>query len=78
MESKWMNVAQAAEYLGISKGTLYQYTHRKEITHYKFGNKVAFKITDLDNFMESKKIETVDQQLNRYMTSDFLKRVSKR
>lgn len=78
MEDRWLNVNQAAHHLGISKGTLYQYTHKKLVTHYKLGNRIMFKVSDLDKFMESNKVETMEQQLNKYMTTDFLKRVNKR
>ena len=48
----FINLKDASTYLGLSKSTLYSYTHKRVIPFYKLrGRKVYFKIEDLDNFI---------------------------
>jgi excisionase family DNA binding protein len=47
-----LTVREAAEYTGISSGTLYVLTHGRKIPFYKpLGKKIYFKRSELDNFM---------------------------
>jgi excisionase family DNA binding protein len=48
----FMSIDEAADYLGLSKATLYQYTHRKVLDFYKVrGKKIYFLKEDLDQFI---------------------------
>jgi len=48
----FLTMDETSEYLGLSKATLYGYTHKKLIPYYKIQNrKIYFKIEDLDNFV---------------------------
>jgi excisionase family DNA binding protein len=47
-----LTIKEAAEYTGLSSGTLYVLTHDRKIPFYKpLGKKIYFKRTELDNFM---------------------------
>jgi len=51
-KAPFMTMDETSEYLGLSKATLYGYTHKKLIPYYKIQNrKIYFKIEDLDNFV---------------------------
>jgi excisionase family DNA binding protein len=48
---KPLNTREAAEYLGITKGSLYQLMYRHEVDYHKPGGKKAFfKVSDLDRY----------------------------
>lgn len=50
----FLNVNEAAEYIGVSVLTLYHYTHKKALPFYKLrGRRLYFKKEDLDNFILS-------------------------
>ena len=52
----YMKLHDAAKYLCVSTSTLYKMTHRKEIPFYKMGSRNLFKQTDLDNFLEERRV----------------------
>ncbi len=55
-EKPFLNIDEASEYLGISKATLYGYTHRNIIPYYKLQDRrLYFKIEDLNEWILDKK-----------------------
>ena len=51
-EKPFLSIDEAAEYLGISKNTLYGYTHQNVLPFYKLqGRRVYFKVDDLNDFI---------------------------
>ena len=51
-EKPFLTFTETAKYLQISKNTLYAYTSKSLIPHYKIRNrKIYFKIEDLDRFI---------------------------
>lgn len=53
---------EAAEYLRLpSKGSIYQLVHRKRLPYHKNGKRLTFKISDLDNFIQSGRKEANQQ-----------------
>lgn len=56
-DSEYLNVNQAATFLGVSNDTIYSWTMRKTIPHYKLGRLVKFKRSELVQFLEGKKVE---------------------
>jgi excisionase family DNA binding protein len=47
-----LTIEEAAEYTGLSNGTLYVLVHQRRIPSYKpLGKKIYFKRTELDGFM---------------------------
>jgi len=51
-----MTIVRASEYTGLSKDTIYSYTHKRVLPYYKLrGRKIYFKKQDIDNFIFNKK-----------------------
>ena len=51
MDSGYMCMDEAAEYLSLKKSYLYLQVERREIPHYRFGRLIKFKQADLDAWM---------------------------
>ena len=48
----WLHHNEAAQYLGISKSTLYRYAEQERIECRKLGNRLEYRRTSLDKFKE--------------------------
>lgn len=55
---EYMDYKEAAEYLGMPKGTLYQKTHKKCIPHSKINKTIRFSKTELDQWMQENRVFT--------------------
>lgn len=55
--SGYLKLKEAAEYLRVSKSTLYKRTMRRSIPFYRFGGKILFKPDDLDEFIKRSRME---------------------
>ena len=53
---KWLSISEASEYLGLKVSTIYHYTHKKRIPCYKVGRILRFKTSELDDFIESGRV----------------------
>jgi len=60
-EDEILNIDQAAEFLKISKSTLYTLTSQKRIPHFKKGKKLYFKLSELLLWIESGKKMTQEE-----------------
>lgn len=74
MEGKtFMNIDEAAEYLGVAKTSLYNKCYRKQIPYYKpCGGKVYFLRTELDAWILAGKVATradLKKQANNFTTN---------
>lgn len=56
-EKRFLGIQECSEYLGVSVKTLYQWTHEKKISHYKFGKLVKFDLKDLEVWIKRKKVK---------------------
>lgn len=56
---KWLSVVEAAEYLGISKETIYRLIESDNIPKFRIGKLWKFKTTDLDQWIESGKASKI-------------------
>ena len=57
---------ESAHYLGIAEQTLYQYVHKKKIPYLKVnGQKLYFKIIDLENFVMNATYIKSDAQIDQ-------------
>ena len=73
-QEDFVTLQEAAQILGLSKGTIYQYTHYKTIPYYKpNGRKIYFKIKDLIDFMERGRRSSIDE-IKQQALQDTLKR----
>lgn len=60
MKNKMLTISEAAEYLRVSKSTVYKMTMRREIGFYKpTGKNNYFKIKDLYEFMTRNRISSI-------------------
>lgn len=70
------NFDEAAEYLSLSKSTLYKLTSKKEIPHYKPNRCVFFERTELDKWIRDAAVKTeeqLDDQVNAYTMANPLR-----
>lgn len=56
-QKELLSTAETAEFLGISKNTLYEWIIQKKIPHFKVGRLVKFKKEDLEAWLKKKKME---------------------
>ncbi len=68
-----LDIDQAARFVGLKKGTLYNMVSRKSIPHYKLGNRVLFKESDLEAWFEGKRVRT-----NQEADHEYVKRLAKK
>lgn len=54
---KLLTVEQIAEYLQVKPSTVYQWTHQGYIPHVKLGNRVRFRVSQVDRWLERKSVE---------------------
>jgi len=53
-----LNVAEAAKFLDLEVGYLYQLTSKREIPYYRPGRKIYFKKSELEAWITSKRMAT--------------------
>jgi len=57
MEKRFLSIQELAEYLGLSKGTLYIWICRRRIPYLKIGKLVKFDMREIENWLKNKRIE---------------------
>jgi len=55
-----MSINELAEYIGVSVNTVRYWVFTKKITYYKPGATVKFDISQVDEWLESKKVSQQD------------------
>ncbi len=53
MESEWLTVEEVAQYLKVSKTTVYRWTEEGRLKKYKAGRFNRYKKSDVDQVMEA-------------------------
>jgi excisionase family DNA binding protein len=61
-EPRFFNAQEASRYLGMPLATLYGYTHRRQIPHYKRGRILMFDRADLDQWMSELKVPVAESR----------------
>lgn len=56
VESERIYMDDAAAYLGLAKGTLYNHTHRRNIGYSRLGGKICFTKKQLDDFIAERTV----------------------
>ena len=56
-----LDVQQAAQFLKMKTTTLYEKTSRKQIPHFKKGNKLYFNLSELQKWIKQGKVKTSDE-----------------
>ena len=49
-----MGVKELADYLGISKATVYQYTSSRRVPYFKLGTRLLFRVDEIDEWVEAR------------------------
>lgn len=58
MHRTLLDISETARYLHISKSTLYRWVHQKKIEYVKIGSRVLFMQSDIEEFINSNRINT--------------------
>ena len=53
---KLLTVEEIAEYLNLKPSTIYQWTHQGFIPHIKIGNRVRFRMSQIEKWLERKTV----------------------
>lgn len=59
-EPVWLGTQDAARHLGITARTLYRLINEGEIPAYKLGRVLRLKLTDVETFLESARVQPGD------------------
>lgn len=57
MERRYINIDDLAEYLSLTKGTLYVWVFQKRIPHFKIGGALRFDLREIENWLKDKRVE---------------------
>ena len=60
MDSGFMSTDEASHYLGIKTSTLYSMVEGKEIPHYRIGRLIKFTKTELDSWVQQRRVDSID------------------
>ena len=60
---KWLNVQELHGYIGLAISTIYTYSSKNLIPHYKAGHLLRFKIDEIDDWIESGGASTKENEL---------------
>jgi len=67
-----MTLIQTAEYLGLSKATMYGYTASREIPHFKRGKRLYFRKAEIDQWISEGRVKTqkeIEIEVDNYLSS---------
>lgn len=59
MEKRFLNIKETAEYLGLSKGTLYVWVCRRKISYHKFGGAVRFDLREIEGWAKGNRVKEI-------------------
>ncbi len=60
-EDRWMSVDEIAQYLGVSKETIYRWLDRGTIPAHRIGKLWKFKSSDVDEWVKSGAARVISQ-----------------
>ena len=55
MKDRWLSVDEIAEYLGVSRDTIYNWINGKKMPAHKIGKLWKFKVSEVDGWAKSGK-----------------------
>ncbi len=58
---KPLDIAGAAEFLGVTKSIIYKFTHKRTIPHFKRGKRIYFTKEELTKWLHSNRKLTVEE-----------------
>lgn len=56
-----LDLNKTSSYIGISKSTIYKFTSKRAIPHFKRGKKLYFKKSELDEWLTTHKVLSSDE-----------------
>ncbi|MBA3664242.1 MAG: helix-turn-helix domain-containing protein [Bacteroidetes bacterium] len=74
-----LNIKEASEFLKLKITTLYEKTSRKQIPHFKKGNKLYFYLSELQNWIKQGKVKTreeIESEAVTYTLNNHLKKAA--
>jgi len=57
MERRYLKIGDLAEYLGLTKGTLYVWVCQRRIPYLKIGKLLKFDIIEIEQWLKDKRIK---------------------
>lgn len=57
MNTRYINIGELAEYLGLTKGTLYVWVCQRRIPYLKVGKLLKFDIIEIESWLKDKRIK---------------------
>jgi excisionase family DNA binding protein len=57
IKSEYVGIAYLAKYLNLSKTKIYELIKKNKLPCYKFSKNYRFRLTEIDQFINSKKIQ---------------------
>jgi excisionase family DNA binding protein len=57
MERRYLGIGDLAEYLGLTKGTLYVWVCQRRIPYLKIGKLLKFDIIEIEKWLKDKRIK---------------------
>jgi len=78
-----MSLSETAQYLGVSKQTMYGYTSSRKIPFHKFGKRIFFYTQELDNWLKYnapryKSREEIESEADYYLRNAARKKLTRR
>lgn len=58
-KKKLLNIDEVAEYLNVSKPTIYRIVDSRQISFYKIRGSLRFSQEDIDKYLEQNKIDSI-------------------
>ena len=57
MEKRFVGITDLAQYLGLTKGTLYVWVCQRRIPHLKIGKLLKFDIIEIESWLKDKRVK---------------------
>ncbi len=57
---RFLGVKELSEYLGVARGTVYQWVHEQKIPYYKIGGLVKFEQEKIDRWIKKREVRARD------------------
>jgi excisionase family DNA binding protein len=78
-----LSLVEAAQYLGVSKSTMYGYTCARKIPYYKFGKRVYFYTKELEECIRNSSLRhkssvEIANEASEYLSNAARKKLSRR
>lgn len=66
---KYLNIEEAAKYLGLKHTTLRKWTYERRVPYRKHGGKKVFCVEDLDTWSANNKVEVIEDEHDTLLSS---------